>query len=89
MRRRADIRFLREKYINFVPHTFVYEEHGGTSPFSTRQPLPVYVEKSIFDLPSIYINGGKRGFLIEINPDDLRTTLEVVEVETAVIKSGG
>lgn len=41
---------------------------GGTSPFGTRKPLPVYAERSIFDLPRIYINGGKRGFLVGISP---------------------
>src|ERR687885_981398 len=45
---------------------------GGTSPFGTRAPLPVYVERTIFDLPQIYINGGKRGFLVAIDPRVLR-----------------
>ena len=57
---------------------------GGTSPFGTRSPLPVYVEKSIFLLPSLYINGGKRGFLVQIPPDSLRATLPVTEVEVAL-----
>ncbi len=59
---------------------------GGTSPFGTRSALPVYVEKTIFDLPSILINGGKRGFLVEIDPDVLRQTLPVEEVEVAIPK---
>ncbi len=42
---------------------------GGTSPFGTRRGLPVYVEKSIFDLPRIFINGGKRGFLVAIDSE--------------------
>lgn len=41
---------------------------GGTSPFGTRHKMPVYMEKSIADLPKIYINGGKRGFLVGIDP---------------------
>ena len=41
---------------------------GGTSPFGTRTVMPVYLEKSILSLERIYINGGKRGFLIEIDP---------------------
>lgn len=45
---------------------------GGTSPFGTRTVLPVYVEASIYALPQIYINGGKRGFLVVIKPEDLR-----------------
>src|SRR6476620_10894462 len=41
---------------------------GGTSPFGTKTRVPVYVESSIFDLDKIFINGGKRGFLVEIAP---------------------
>ena len=41
---------------------------GGTSPFATRKPLPVYMERTIQDLQTIYINGGKRGFLIGLSP---------------------
>ncbi len=41
---------------------------GGTSPFGTLKKLPIYAEKSIFKLDKIIINGGKRGFLIEITP---------------------
>jgi Cys-tRNA(Pro) deacylase len=57
---------------------------GGTSPFGTRITLPVYVEKTIFALPKIYINGGKRGFLVSINPSVLRQVLPVTEVEVAI-----
>ncbi|MBZ5494934.1 MAG: aminoacyl-tRNA deacylase [Acidobacteriia bacterium] len=57
---------------------------GGTSPFGARTSLPVYVEKSIFDLPRIFINGGKRGFLVEIDPHVLRNVLPVTEVEVAI-----
>ncbi|MFH0992486.1 MAG: aminoacyl-tRNA deacylase [bacterium] len=149
------VRFLREKNINFIPHLYTYEEHGGTklsasalnvpehhvvktlvmeadnkkpfivlmhgdyevstkqfsrilnvkrvapcdaasaqrftgyqfggtSPFGTRTALPVYVEKTIFDLEKIYINGGKRGFLVEITPADLKNALQVIEVEVAI-----
>jgi len=60
-------------------------QFGGTSPFGTRHPLPVYAEKTIFGLQKIYINGGKRGFIIEINPHDLRTVLQITEVETAIL----
>lgn len=41
---------------------------GGTSPFGTRKRMPVYIERTILDLPRIWINGGKRGFLIGISP---------------------
>lgn len=59
-------------------------QFGGTSPFGTRKKLPVYAEKSIFDLPKIYINGGKRGFLVEINPAELKRVLEAMEVEVGI-----
>lgn len=57
---------------------------GGVSPFGTRKAMPVYAEGTIFSLARIYINGGKRGFLVEINPADLRTALKVEEVEAGI-----
>lgn len=54
---------------------------GGTSPFGVKTKMPIYAEKSIFDLPRIFINGGKRGFLIEIAPQVLRNVLKVEQVE--------
>ena len=57
---------------------------GGTSPFGTRTAMPVYVEASIFELEKIYINGGKRGFLVEIDPGELKRILKVEEVEVAI-----
>lgn len=48
---------------------------GGTSPFGTRKPLAIYVERSICELPCIYINGGKRGFLLAIDPRVVLTLL--------------
>jgi Cys-tRNA(Pro) deacylase len=56
---------------------------GGTSPFGTRTKIPIYAERTIFDIERIYINGGKRGFLVEIDPEALRT-LDVVEVEVGI-----
>jgi Cys-tRNA(Pro) deacylase len=44
---------------------------GGTSPFGTRKRMPIYMERSIMELPKIYINGGRRGFLVGIDPKDL------------------
>jgi Cys-tRNA(Pro) deacylase len=41
---------------------------GGTSPFGTRKALPVYIEASILELPTIYINGGRRGYLVSLDP---------------------
>ncbi len=49
---------------------------GGTSPFATRKKMPVYMEKSILDLPLIYINGGRRGFLVGIHPHDILRALQ-------------
>jgi Cys-tRNA(Pro) deacylase len=57
---------------------------GGTSPFGTRKQLPIYIEKTIFDLEKIYVNGGKRGFLIEITPHDLKMAFSIVEVNVAI-----
>lgn len=57
---------------------------GGTSPFGTRTPLPVYVERSIIDLDKIFINGGKRGFLVEIAAVELVRVLDAKEVEVAI-----
>jgi Cys-tRNA(Pro) deacylase len=152
------VRFLREKGIQFVPHLYPYEEHGGTrhaaeslqvpehaviktlvfssdkhpllvlmhgdrevstrqlarvlgvkhvtpceiadaqrytgytvggiSPFGTRTAMSIYVEETIFSLPRIYINGGKRGFLVEIDPADLKRALNPTEVEVAIEPQG-
>lgn len=57
---------------------------GGTSPFGTRARLPVYAERTIFELPRIYINGGKRGFLVSLDPQVLRDLLAAEEVEVAI-----
>jgi Cys-tRNA(Pro) deacylase len=57
---------------------------GGTSPFGTRSHIPVYAEKTIFDLPEIYINGGKRGFLVSLKPQVLKDLLNAQEVSVAI-----
>lgn len=57
---------------------------GGTSPFGTKTKMPVYVEKTIFNLEKIYINGGKRGFLVAIKPQILSEILLIEEVEIGV-----
>jgi len=57
---------------------------GGTSPFGTRKKMPVYVEKSILDLPLIYINGGRRGYLVSMSPQELVRVLDVHIVEVAL-----
>lgn len=56
---------------------------GGTSPFGTRKPLTVYLERSIGELPRIYINGGKRGFLVGMDPHTLIALLKPILVEAS------
>jgi Cys-tRNA(Pro) deacylase len=57
---------------------------GGTSPFGTKRAMPVYVEESILALPSICINGGRRGYLVGIEPRVLRELLDANAVNCAV-----
>ena len=57
---------------------------GGTSPFGTRKKLPVYMERSILELAKIYINGGRRGYLLGISPAELSRTLQPKLVEVAL-----
>lgn len=59
---------------------------GGTSPFGTRKPLPIYVESTILDLEMIYINGGKQGFLISTNPEIFSSLLNCKTVHVAISK---
>jgi Cys-tRNA(Pro) deacylase len=56
---------------------------GGTSPFGTRKAMPVYAQATIQILPRIFINGGKRGFLIEITPQVLNEVLKPTWLEIA------
>jgi Cys-tRNA(Pro) deacylase len=56
---------------------------GGTSPFGLRHPMPIYVEATILSLPRIFINGGKRGFLVAIAPDVLTRVLGAKPVTVA------
>jgi Cys-tRNA(Pro) deacylase len=57
---------------------------GGTSPFGTRKQMPVYVEKTVLALPRIYINGGRRGYLVSIDPSELTRVLAARPVEVAL-----
>ncbi len=57
---------------------------GGTSPFGTRKALPIYLEKSILDLSLIYINGGRRGYLVGVHPHDLLRLLSPTVVEVGL-----
>lgn len=58
---------------------------GGCSPFGTKKQLPVFMEKSILDLPLVYINGGRRGYLVGVHPHDILRVLapRIVEVGRA------
>jgi Cys-tRNA(Pro) deacylase len=57
---------------------------GGTSPLGTRKAMPVFMEKTILDLPVIYLNGGKRGFLVGVDPQALLPILKPQLVEVAI-----
>jgi Cys-tRNA(Pro) deacylase len=57
---------------------------GGTSPFGLRRAMPIYMQSTIVDLPRIYINGGARGFLVEIDPRDAQRVLAPALVDVAV-----
>ena len=58
---------------------------GGTSPFATRKEMPVYIESSVLALPSILINGGRRGFLVELDPQVCVTLLAAQPVQCALL----
>lgn len=57
---------------------------GGTSPFGTRKPMRVFAERTIVDLPRIYINGGRRGYLVGLDPRELQRVLAPVLVEVSL-----
>lgn len=57
---------------------------GGTSPFGTRKAMPVYVEQSILVLEKIYINGGRRGYLLGLDPKLMAAVLPVKPVQCAL-----
>jgi len=57
---------------------------GGTSPFGTRKRMPIYLERSVLALERIYINGGRRGFLVSLAPAELTRVLQATPVEAAL-----
>jgi Cys-tRNA(Pro) deacylase len=57
---------------------------GGTSPFGTRKAMPIYVERTILELPRVYVNGGSRGFLVGVTPADLARVLAPTPVDVAI-----
>lgn len=56
---------------------------GGTSPFATRKPMAVYVERSVLDLPEVAVNGGQRGYLLGLAPQVLVELLAAQPVDCA------
>ena len=56
---------------------------GGTSPFATRKPLEIFVERTVLSLPLIYINGGRRGYLVGMDPKKLIDLLHAQPVDCA------
>jgi Cys-tRNA(Pro) deacylase len=60
---------------------------GGTSPFGTRRAMPVYMERSILQLPKIYLNGGSRGFQVGVAPADAARLLRPTLVDVAILPS--
>lgn len=57
---------------------------GGTSPFGLRKPLPIYAEATLFELPELFINGGRRGLLVKLAPADLDAVLKPTHVCVAI-----
>jgi Cys-tRNA(Pro) deacylase len=57
---------------------------GGTSPFATRKTMPVYMEGTILELGTVYINGGRRGFLVALSPQEIARVLHPTIVEVAL-----
>lgn len=59
---------------------------GGTSPFGTRKALAIFVERTVLSLPLIYINGGRRGYLVGIDPKELIEVLQAEPVDCAALR---
>jgi Cys-tRNA(Pro) deacylase len=57
---------------------------GGTSPLGTRKAMPIYVERTVLDLPLVYVNGGSRGFLVGVAPQALAALLSATPVDAAI-----
>jgi Cys-tRNA(Pro) deacylase len=57
---------------------------GGTSPFGVRKRMPVYVERSVLALPKVYVNGGRRGYLVGIDPSVLTSLAQATPVDCAL-----
>jgi Cys-tRNA(Pro) deacylase len=64
-----------------VAHRHSGYQVGGTSPFGTRRVMPVYMQRTIADLPYLYINGGRRGYLVGMTPAELVRVLAPTSVD--------
>lgn len=60
---------------------------GGTSPYGTKRQMPIYAERSILDLERLWLNGGKRGMMVSLTPQELERTLQPTWVEVALLKT--
>lgn len=56
---------------------------GGTSPFGLRRAMPIYMQRTILELPLVYINGGARGFLVALDPREVQRVLSPALVDAA------
>jgi prolyl-tRNA editing enzyme YbaK/EbsC (Cys-tRNA(Pro) deacylase) len=77
---------LKEHGVSYGEHIYDYVEHGGCSPFGLRKPMPVYMQKSVLDIERIYINGGKRGFLVSMPPSEIVRVVKPTLVDVALIE---
>ena len=59
---------------------------GGTTPFGTRKTMPVYLERSVLDLERVYINGGRRGYLLGMRPAEIVRVLSPILVDVALVE---
>jgi Cys-tRNA(Pro) deacylase len=57
---------------------------GGTSPFGLRKPIAIYIERTVLALSTIYLNGGRRGFLVSIDPKELVRCLSATPIDAAL-----
>jgi Cys-tRNA(Pro) deacylase len=57
---------------------------GGTSPFGTRKQLRVFIERTILELERVYVNGGRRGFLVSLAPSEIVRVLDATPVDVAI-----
>ena len=80
--RQAGVKKMQPCQLAVAPRHSGYQI-GGTSPFGTRKRMPVWVEQSVLDLPLIYINGGRRGYLLALNPQVLVELLQASAVNVA------